>query len=58
VVEIPEGADRTYREYVHRLHQQVLLILADRHSPARGAGGQKQKHSHSRAMVAQIKGLR
>jgi hypothetical protein len=49
---IAEGADRTYRNWVTRLHQQVLLILADRNSAARGAGGQTQKHSHSRALVA------
>ncbi|WP_346829420.1 hypothetical protein ABDX87_19920 [Pseudomonas abietaniphila] len=51
---IAEGADRTYRNWVTRLHQQVLLIMADRNSAARGAGGQMQKHSHSRLMVAKL----
>lgn len=51
---ITEGADRTYRNWVTRLHQQVLLIMADRNSAARGMGGQTQKHSHSRAMVAKL----
>lgn len=51
---IAEGADRTYRNWVTRLHQQVLLIMADRSSAARGAGGQTQKHSHSRLMVAKL----
>lgn len=47
-----EGADRTYRNWVTRLHQQVMLILADRSSAARGSGGQTQPHSYSRALVA------
>jgi hypothetical protein len=51
---IAEGADRTYRNWVTRLHQQVLLIMADRNSAARGAGGQTLKYSHSRVMVAKL----
>ena len=51
---IPEGADRTYRNYVHRLHQQVALILADRNSSARCGLGQFIRHSYARSMVAKI----
>jgi hypothetical protein len=51
---IVEGADRTYRNWLTRLHQQVMLVLADRNSGLRNSGGQSQKHSYSRAMVAQL----
>lgn len=37
-VGIAEGADRTYRNWVDRLHQQVLLILTLRSGSTRGYG--------------------
>lgn len=51
---IAEDADRTYRNWMTRLHQQVMLILIDRCSAARGKGGQLQRHSHARSMVAAL----
>ncbi|EPM45116.1 hypothetical protein [Pseudomonas syringae] len=45
-VGIAEGADRTYRNWVDRLHQQVLLILALRSGSTRGypVGPQTNRH--------------
>lgn len=46
VVGIAEGADRTYRNWVDRLHQQVLLILTVRSGTTRGypVGQQPNRH--------------
>jgi hypothetical protein len=46
VVDIPEGADRTYRNWMHRLHQQVMLILVMRSGTVRGFKGQRQAGDH------------
>jgi len=43
VVGIPEGADRTYRNWVHRLHQQVMLILVIRSGTTRGHTGRRHE---------------
>ncbi|AQL40055.1 hypothetical protein [Pseudomonas syringae] len=45
-VGIAEGADRTYRNWVDRLHQQVLLILTIRSGSTRGypVGPQTNRH--------------
>ncbi|RMT80500.1 hypothetical protein [Pseudomonas viridiflava] len=45
-VGIAEGADRTYRNWVARLHQQVLLILTLRSGSTRGytIGQQADRH--------------
>ncbi|UQW75673.1 hypothetical protein [Pseudomonas avellanae] len=45
-VGIAEGADRTYRNWVDRLHQQVLLILTLRSGSTRGypVGPQTDRH--------------
>ncbi|WP_122434285.1 hypothetical protein [Pseudomonas viridiflava] len=45
-VGIAEGADRTYRNWVARLHQQVLLILTLRSGSTRGytTGQQADRH--------------
>ncbi|WP_439870914.1 hypothetical protein [Pseudomonas syringae] len=45
-VGIAEGADRTYRNWVDRLHQQVLLILTLRSGSTRGypVGPQTNRH--------------
>ncbi|WP_024674091.1 hypothetical protein [Pseudomonas syringae] len=45
-VGIAEGADRTYRNWVDRLHQQVLLILTLRSGSTRGypVGPQSNRH--------------
>ncbi|KPX36103.1 Uncharacterized protein ALO70_02575, partial [Pseudomonas amygdali pv. eriobotryae] len=45
-VGIAEGADRTYRNWVDRLHQQVLLILTLRSGSTRGypVGLQTNRH--------------
>ncbi|WP_440088470.1 hypothetical protein [Pseudomonas fragariae (ex Marin et al. 2024)] len=45
-VGIVEGADRTYRNWVARLHQQVLLILTLRSGSTRGytIGQQADRH--------------
>ncbi len=45
-VGIAEGADRTYRNWVDRLHQQVLLILTLRSGSTRGypVGPQANRH--------------
>lgn len=36
LLQLAEDADRTYRNWVHRLHQQVLLILTVRSATTRG----------------------
>ncbi|MVW87845.1 hypothetical protein EI969_18170 [Pseudomonas sp. PB101] len=36
LLQLAEDADRTYRNWVHRLHQQVLLILTLRSATTRG----------------------
>lgn len=46
MVDIPEGADRTYRNWVHRLHQQVMLILVIRSGTRRGHSGQRREGDH------------
>ncbi|MGV8860170.1 MAG: hypothetical protein ACOH2O_01265 [Pseudomonas sp.] len=46
VVGIAEGADRTYRNWVQRLHQQVMLILVIRSGTTRGRAGQRQEGDH------------
>lgn len=38
LLNLPPSADRTYRNWVHRLHQQVQVILAARTVTARGGG--------------------
>ncbi|POA50760.1 MULTISPECIES: hypothetical protein [unclassified Pseudomonas] len=38
LLNLPPSADRTYRNWVHRLHQQVQVILATRTVTARGGG--------------------
>ncbi|WP_350404345.1 hypothetical protein ABCR88_07775 [Pseudomonas sp. W17] len=38
LLQLPTSADRTYRNWVHRLHQQVQVILAARTVTARGGG--------------------
>ncbi|RMV73559.1 hypothetical protein [Pseudomonas coronafaciens] len=45
-VGIAEGADRTYRNWVNRLHQQILLILTLRSGSTRGypVGPQTNRH--------------
>jgi len=53
-VGLAEGSDRTYRNRVTRLHQHVMIILADRSSAVRGSGAQLQRHSYSRAMAAKL----
>ncbi|RMS08454.1 hypothetical protein ALP72_01864 [Pseudomonas coronafaciens pv. coronafaciens] len=45
-VGIAEGADRTYRNWVDRLHQQILLILTLRSGSTRGYPGGPQTNRH------------
>jgi hypothetical protein len=48
VIEIAEDADRTYRNWVHRLHQQVMLILTVRSGRSRGYLGQQRENAQCR----------
>jgi hypothetical protein len=45
---IPEGADRTYRNWVQRLHQQVMLTLVVRSGATRGYTGRRARNSQCR----------
>ncbi|WP_296258646.1 MULTISPECIES: hypothetical protein [unclassified Pseudomonas] len=51
---IAEGADRTYRNWVARLHQQVLLILTMRSGSNRGYPPAKQQNTHLRVASTRI----
>lgn len=58
-VGIAEGADRTYRNWVARLHQQVLLILTLRSGSTRGytVGQQADRHLKVAAGVSKTAGI-
>lgn len=53
-VGIPEGSDRTYRNWVGRLHQQVLLTLTLRSGLNRGHSVIKQQDRHLQVATARI----
>jgi hypothetical protein len=53
-VGIPEGADRTYRNWVARLHQQVMLTLTVRSGENRGYASTKQPNMHLRVASARL----
>jgi len=50
---IAEGADRTYRNWVTRLHQQVMLILTVRSGTTRGYPVTQQQQMHLRVASLQ-----
>lgn len=58
-VGIAEGADRTYRNWVDRLHQQVLLILTLRSGSTRGypVGPQNNRHLKVATDVPRVIGI-
>ena len=55
-VDIAEGADRTYRNWVTRLHQQVLLILTLRSGMTRGYPVCKQANRHLKVSTGTSQG--
>ncbi|MNY76050.1 hypothetical protein D3C86_2155060 [compost metagenome] len=46
LLDMAEGADRTYRNWVTRLHQQLLLILTVRSGTTRGYSLKKEANRH------------
>lgn len=55
-VGIAEGADRTYRNWVDRLHQQVLLILTLRSGSTRGYPDGPQANRHLKVASGSLAG--